>query len=226
MSYEWVLLDADGTLFDYETAEAYALASTLHDVGLAADAEVTAAYQRINLELWRAFERGEITSTTIRVERFVRLLDELDEAHDAEQLADAYIGHLAESAHLLDGAADATASLADRFRLALITNGLADVQRSRLARSGLEPHFEVVVISDEVGASKPSAAYFDAAFEVMGRPDPARCLVVGDNAVADIGGGAAYGCHTCWVNPTEQPLPDDLVPTFVVGSVRELPALI
>lgn len=226
MHYDWVLLDADGTLFDYVAAEEHALGATLAEVGLAAEPAITSAYQRINGELWRAFERGETTADAIRVDRWVGLLDELDASHDAPELAEAYIGHLGQAAHLLDGAAETTSWLAERYRLALITNGLADVQRSRLALSGLEALFDEVVISDEIGVSKPNAAYFDVAFERMGRPDPAAALVVGDNVVADIGGGAAYGCDTCWVNPQALAAPDGITPTLTVRSVSELPTLL
>lgn len=221
-----MLLDADGTLFDYEAAEAHALTTTLHDVGLSADEATAVAYQRINGELWRAFERGETTADRIRVQRWVQLLDELDAEHDAAELAEAYIGNLAEAAQLLEGAADTTAWLAEHCRLALITNGLADVQRARLTRSGLAPYFPVVVISDEIGASKPSAAYFDAAFAAMGRPDPGDCLVVGDNVVADIGGGAAYGCDTCWISPEVAGAPDGITPTYTVRALADLPRLL
>lgn len=74
MSYEWVLLDADGTLFDYDEAERYALEATLQDFELAFDEGTVEVYRRINGALWLDFEEGKIEADRLKVLRFERLL--------------------------------------------------------------------------------------------------------------------------------------------------------
>ena len=85
-----------------------------------------------------------------------------------------------------------------KYRLALITNGLRDVQRPRLAGSAIGDYFAEVIISEEVGAAKPDPAIFDAAFELLGRPPRAKVLLIGDSLSSDIAGGRDYGLDTCW----------------------------
>ena len=83
----------------------------------------------------------------------------------------------------------------------MVTNGLSEVQRSRIARLGLDEYFDAIAISAEVGASKPDAAMFDIVFESLGSAAPESAIMVGDNLSADIAGGANYGIATCWYNP-------------------------
>ena len=61
MTYLWLLFDADGTLFDYDRAEAQALVRTFEMTGFDWKPEYTAIYREINGGLWRAFEKGEIS---------------------------------------------------------------------------------------------------------------------------------------------------------------------
>lgn len=227
MSGRWVLFDLDGTLFDYAAAEYGALLATLARAGVATDADVLARYRASNAAQWSALERGETTPARLRVDRWRPLFEDGDEALLA-RVADDYIRQLAAGAQLLDGAAEVVAQVAATHRVAYITNGLADVQRPRLAASPLAELGEVLVISDEVGAAKPDAAIFDIAFERMGHPARAAVTMVGDSLAADVAGGLAYGMPTVWVAPQPPPAlgPHDPVPTHTISSLRELPELL
>ena len=75
------------------------------------------------------------------------------------------------------------------------------MQRARVARLGLAGYFDAVIISSEVGVSKPSTAIFDIAFDQLGAPARSSALMVGDSLTSDIRGGTNYGIATCWSNP-------------------------
>lgn len=224
--YTWLLFDLDGTLLDYDAAEAAALKAALEESDVTLNDELADIYRRVNRSLWRQFERGEVTAQQIRTRRFEQLVEELTLDASADVLSERYIHHLARSAHVIDGARDVVEQLAQDHSIAIITNGLSDVQRPRLKTTGFAALADVIVISDEEGASKPDAAFFDAAFERMGGAGPDDALVIGDSLTSDIAGGTGYGIDTCWVNRTG--VEDDLGldPTYVIGSVRELPPLL
>ena len=234
MGYGWVLFDLDGTLLDYAAAEAAALEATLVAAGLEPSPEVAADYRRINAGHWAALERGETTPDRLRLARWQDLFTEHDLSDvDPGEIADTYIRHLAAGSQLLEDADEVMTDLARDHRLALITNGLADVQRPRVESAGLTVHTSVLVISDEVGAAKPDAAIFAVAFEAMGGPDPSDVLMVGDSLTSDIAGGHAYGLDTVWFNPEgarnvrpEDVLPDAVRPTWEIARLRELPPLV
>lgn len=222
MRWRWILFDADGTLFDFEAAQVAALERTWRQAGMPELPDLLDRYRRINLDLWDRYERGLIDQDEVRLRRFADVLSELD--HDiarAEPLADSFVANLSREGRLLDGADRLLEDLRGNFSLALVTNGIAEVQRGRLARSGIEHHFQAVTISGEIGTAKPAGAFFDAAFAACGDPDPAEVVIVGDSLTSDIRGGLDYGIATCWFNP-EGRASADLRPDFDVADYSQL----
>lgn len=69
MTYRWLIFDADGTLFDYDRAEAGALQETFDAFGLAFEQRTGDLYRQINGAIWRELEQGAITPEALRVER-------------------------------------------------------------------------------------------------------------------------------------------------------------
>lgn len=224
--YDWLLLDADGTLFDFEAAAASALELACDEVLGRFEAEWRSVYEAINSQLWRGLERGEVTADDIRRLRFSRFAEAVGERVDGLGFDDTYRRHLGEQARLLDGAADVVRSLHGRVGLALATNGLADVQRSRLGRSEIGDMFDPIVISEEIGAAKPDPAYFEAAFERMGQPPRERILMVGDSLASDMRGGLAADIDTCWFNPSAKPPDPDVPVRYDIRSLAELEGLV
>lgn len=227
MSYEWVLLDADGTLFDYDQAERYALERTLADFDLSFDEATIADYRRINSALWLDFEAGNVEADRLKVLRFERLLAAMNAGVvDPAAFSTAYLNHLGECAALVDGAARVVRALHARARLAMITNGLKEVQRSRLAKSRLEPFFEAVIISDEIGVAKPDPGIFDVAFLRMGEPDRSEVLIVGDSLTSDMKGGVDYGIDTCWFNPGHAARDPQIETSYEIDTLKDLLAIV
>lgn len=227
--YTLLLLDADGTIFDYNRAEAYALETTCADLGIAFEAErELPVYRHINAEMWRAFERGEIDPATLSVERFRRFLEgsARPDAADPAEMADRYLGHLAEGSFLIPGALEVVRQLAEMAPIAVVTNGLSRVQRSRFAGSGVAEYVEHLVISDEVGSQKPEPGIFDVALEPFEGVPLEEILMVGDSLTSDIAGGVRYGISTCWYNPEGRTNDSGPTPTHEIRRLEDLPSLI
>jgi 2-haloacid dehalogenase len=222
MSYDWVFLDADGTLFDYDAAEAAAIEGAFDACGLRFEASIGRRYSEINAEIWREFERGEISQDALKTERFSRLFDAVGVTADSAVFSRHYLLILSRQAELLDGAEPVVLELARRAQLLLLTNGIAEVQRPRFAAAPFRDCFDEIVISGEVGAAKPDPVIFEAALDRAGRPARHRVLVVGDNLGSDIAGGAASGLDTCWYNPAGDPIGCGVEPTHEIGTLREL----
>jgi 2-haloacid dehalogenase len=223
--YRWLLLDADGTLFDYDRAELDALRVTFEEAGLHFDPTWLGAYRQINASLWRQFERGEVNQETIKTRRFELLQEELGVALEPVQFGRQYLAHLAEGTHLIAGAEEAVQALHGKCGLVVLTNGLKEVQRPRLARSRIGRLLDGVIVSEEVGAAKPDGRIFEIAFEQMGRPSKRDVLMVGDSLSSDIRGGNDFGIDTCWFNPYGR-LPDEVVSTYEIAHLCELVAIV
>ena len=222
MKYQAVLFDADGTLFDFHRAESYALEEAFRELGLAFRPEYRESYERINREVWRQFERGEISSVQLRTLRFERFLAEIGAAVDADEMSACYLSWLARAEFLLDGARELVESLSGKVKLAIVTNGLKDVQRGRFGRSPIREHFDSIVISEEVGVQKPDPAIFEYALENLEHEDKRSVLMVGDSLTSDIQGGVNFGIDTCWFNPAGSRLPESPTPSYVIERLDEL----
>ena len=205
--YRGLLLDADGTLFDYERAESLALEETLTPMVPASERpQAAAVYRSINAGWWRRFEQGSVTAAELKVGRFADLIAELRLSFDPVKISARYLDRLSTKALLLPHARESIAAVSGFARLCLVTNGLSQVQRGRLAASGMAGHFSAVVISEELGIAKPDPRFFHAASEALeiGCTD---LLCIGDSPAADIAGARAAGIDACWFAPEGLPWP-------------------
>ena len=187
MKYQYLLIDNDNTLMDFNAAEAKALIDVLTSYGLPTDAATVQAYHEINDALWKALERGETTQPLLKVERFRQLLKRLNrEDIDPAVMGAAYAANLGNHADLLPGAEDFIRALHGKVRMALVSNGVSAIQRSRLAKCPLTPLFDAIVISEEVGAAKPDPKLLHVAMDLLGCTDKSQAVMIGDSLTADI----------------------------------------
>jgi putative hydrolase of the HAD superfamily len=89
--------------------------------------------------------------------------------------------------------------LGSRLPLALVTNGAAWLQRAKLAQTGIEDHFDVIVDSETVGVGKPSPEMFEVALGKLGvkRGD---AVMIGNDLARDVAGARAAGVRPIWVH--------------------------
>ncbi|GIW17989.1 MAG: hypothetical protein KatS3mg064_1146 [Tepidiforma sp.] len=142
----------------------------------------------------------------------------------APRLADRYWDEQAARMRLFDDSLETLQRLrAAGFRLALLTNGPAEMQRWKLSRFPIEEHFDVIVIEGEFGRGKPDPAVFAHALERTGaRPEEA--WHIGDNLYADIGGARRAGIHAAWIHRDRLELGDDApaLPDRVLAHLADL----
>ena len=220
--YKTLLLDADGTLFDYDKTERNALRDTLQLYGFEFSEKALRQYRQINGELWRQVECGEMLFSALQTKRFTQFFEAMRLRCDPGEFNSLYLKQLERHVFLLDDAALVCSELYKTSALYIITNGVASVQRGRLARSGLLPYMSGLFISEEIGFSKPHRYFFDAVFTQIGDVPREEILIAGDSLTADISGGHAYGLDTCWYNPKGTPDKGISKPTYEIGSLIEL----
>ena len=198
MRYTTLLFDFDHTLIDGHASESAAFDYTLKRAGANDPADYLAPYVEINTALWAAVESGEITPNDVRSERFAQLIAATDLEADPRAMGDDFVHGMGANGNLYPGTIETLESLDRVATLALVTNGIGEVQRARIARLGLDHYFNAIVISGEVGVAKPGPEIFDITFEKLGHPDKAKTLMIGDSLSSDMAGGINYGVATCW----------------------------
>ncbi|QKJ85672.1 pyrimidine 5'-nucleotidase [Paramixta manurensis] len=215
---DWILFDADDTLFHFDAFAGLQRLFLQYDVTFTADDY--SEYQALNKPLWVDYQNGAITALQLQQQRFVRWGEKLNVAPGT--LNKGFLEAMAQVCQPLDGAAELLEMLKGRVKMGIITNGFTALQQARLARTGFLGYFDLLVISEQVGVAKPHPAIFDYALEQMGQPPRSRVLMVGDNPDSDILGGMQAGFATCWLNTDQRPAPEGITPTWQVKTLHEL----
>ena len=223
---EFLFLDMDDTILDFQGGEQVAIRQTLRAFGLEPSEEVLERYRRINRWHWQQLELGKMTRSQVLEGRFRMLFAEMGIPGDSAACAEAYTENLSRCHEFVPGAREALERLKGKYRLFLATNGTASVQRRRMAGAGLEPYFEQVFISQEIGWDKPGIGYFQGCFSRIPGFDPGRAMIVGDSLTSDIQGGINAGIRTCWVNPSHAQAPEGLTPDYEIESLSQLEVLL
>lgn len=221
---EFLFLDLDDTILDFQKAERIALARTLEGFGLPPTDTVLARYHEINRQHWERLERKELTREQVLVGRFAALFREMGLSADPESVARAYEDNLGQGHYFLPGAEEALKSLSQKYKLYLASNGTARVQAGRLKSAGIIPYFQEIFVSEEMGANKPDPAYFSACFARIPGFRKDRAMMVGDSLTSDILGGIQAGIATCWINPRHKT--GSICADYEIESIVQLEALL
>ena len=221
-NYDWVLFDADKTLFDFNDKLGLEKLFAQHDFGFS-EYEYQ-QYKTTNTNLWHDFEAGKIDSSKIKTTRFKPWEKQFN--MKSSQINDRFIEMMIEICQPITGAIDLINNLHPKVNLGMITNGFNDLQQKRLKKNGLCEKFKIVVTSEEATHAKPSKKIFDYAFKKMNQKNKDRVLMIGDNLDTDILGGQKYGIHTCWFNPYNKPMANHIVPQYQVSQLCELESII
>jgi YjjG family noncanonical pyrimidine nucleotidase len=221
-TYEWILFDADDTLFQFDSLRG--LQRMFSQYGVAFSEDDFLAYEAVNKPLWTDYQNGAISLLQLQQRRFQSWGQKLQLCPTT--LNRAYLAAMAEICAPTEGATSLLEALRGVVRLGVITNGFAEIQESRLARTGLRSYFEVLVISEQVGVAKPHRGIFEHALAAMGNPRPEQVLMVGDNPSSDILGGMSAGMDTCWFNQAGKAAPVGITPTYQVSCLLDLAGLL
>lgn len=132
-----------------------------------------------------------------------------------------YVDGVARSMRCFSGVREGLEALRGAgWTLGIATNGRGDIQRGKLAATGLASLFDGICVSGEVGARKPERRLFQAAAAECGASLRCGGWMVGDNPETDMNGARGAGLRTLWVANGRGwadglPEPDVMVPGIV-----------
>lgn len=226
-----VFMDVDNTILSFDDCvrETMKRGFARFDLGVYTE-EMFSVFERINGEFWGSIEKGELSMEELKQRRWNRVFAELGITFDGVEFERYFREILFDSALLVKGATEALSYLHGKYIVCAATNGPGAQQRNRLIRSNTIGFFDHIFISEEIGASKPSSAFFDACFSRLEKERgtvlrPGETVIIGDSLRSDIFGGAAYGIKTCWYNPKKAKLPEGCTVDHVIASLDEIQKL-
>lgn len=109
------------------------------------------------------------------------------------------------------------------YRVAVIGNQPSS-RTAELRRIGIDA--EVIAMSAEMGAAKPSPQFFERALELLGSPSPSSVAYVGDRVDNDVLPAVVAGMRAVWIRRGPwgfiERLPEGVSPALIVASLTEL----
>lgn len=194
MRFTTVFFDIDYCLLDTPTSERRIIRELYAQQGQTVGDDVGDEYREINRRLWVHLDRGEITRERLYVMRFQELFRRYPFFKSAEEVAPWFLDQLAHAYDPQPGAAHLLQRLQRAgVRIFTASNGIGAVMNGRVENAGLSQYLTGRFAADDVGAMKPSHAYFDYIFRHSGEHDLSHTLMVGDNPVTDVNGAVDYG---------------------------------
>lgn len=218
MKYQWILFDADETLFSFNSY--LGLKAMLARYQINFTEQDYQEFQAINKPLWVAYQNNEITAEDIQTRRFAKLSAQTGVA--PLQLNQELMAEMALVSKPLEGVVEMLNSLYGKVKMGIITNGFTDLQQKRLENTKTSHFFDIIVISEQIGAAKPDRQVFDYAFALMDEFDRTKVLMVGDTLASDILGGNNAAIDTCWLNPLSKTNDTDIKPTYEISHIKQL----
>lgn len=213
---------------DFHNASHRSIQDLLQQSGQVFSEDIYQIYHRHNISVWEAFERNEIDAIKLRSLRFELFLEEMGWNYDASYWGKTYLEGIVKHTRLLDEAEAIINYSKQKYKIAAVTNGLREVQRPRLRNCGIYDKFDHIIVSDEIGHSKPDIEFFEYCFEKIGTFKKSEVLIVGDSLTSDIKGGQNAGIHTCWydINNTQKTLVERPEVNYRITALSQLKEII
>ena len=206
LKYKHVFFDLDRTLWDFDAAAEVAFERiydqyNLKSLGIPSAHEFHEVYHPLNERLWELYREDKITKDDLNRTRFLKPLEHYG-IHDvelADHLSEDYVYWSPRIVRLVPGTMELLDYLKPKYHLHLITNGFQEVQHTKLSGSGLEPYFETLTVSEEVGVKKPNPEIFRYALR-KAHATVEESLMIGDEMTVDIDGARAAGMDQIFFN--------------------------
>lgn len=202
--WNWLFLDLDNTLWDFDANAREALKELYrrHQLDLHCDWHVDAfvsLYQDVNASYWKRYERGEVDKETLRTARFSDTFERMGipSAIQPVNVWQEYLEICPVMTVTMPGALDAIQLLSTKYSIALLTNGFEKTQNIKVDSNGMRPFVKFLQTSEQLGLAKPAAEFFEKALKTA-NIEPRQALYMGDNWETDVLGGCGAGITTFW----------------------------
>jgi len=211
-----IFFDLDHTIWDFdknaqETLNELYIAHELDELGCGTVEEFINRYTENNHELWRQYHLGNITKETLRSERFNKTFLQLgiDPEKVPNQFEEDYVRITPTKTNLFSGTEKVLNYLQQKYTLHIISNGFKESTLMKMSVCNLNPYFENVIISEDVGANKPDQRIFEFALE-KANASKEESIMIGDSLEADVRGALDFGIKAIYFNPLKAEKPEDI----------------
>ena len=221
--YKHIYFDLDRTIWDFEGNSYQTIRDLVEKFNLNPidPDDFHRVYTYFNEQHWAMFREGKINKEKLRLERFIKTLEEF-KIYDnqlAEKIALEYIKIGPTKTGLIPHAKEILEELSHKYALYVITNGFIEIQTDKLRNSGISSYFKRVFTSEHARSSKPDHGIFEYALTAVNARKK-ESLMIGDDLELDIIGAKTFGIDQVYYNPLQ--LKQSVHATYEIMSLLEL----
>ncbi|URZ05077.1 HAD family hydrolase [Clostridium felsineum] len=220
-----IFFDIDGTLLDHKRSELlgvkefYEIYKENFKIGRE---EFYKIWCEISDKYFNIYLKGKITFKEQRINRIkdifsysnIKLTDE-----EAEEKFKIYLSNYENNWKPFDDVIPCLKELSRSYKLGIISNGDLNQQLLKLERMKIKKYFSNIIISGELGISKPDIKIFISACKKVNEK-PQQCYYIGDNFNTDIISCENAGFKGIWLNRTQEVLVENKVK--VINKLEDL----
>ena len=196
-----LIFDFDNTLIDFDKSEVLAIQTFFSELGvLIPDNEeiLVSTFLAENSLNWK--KREEIGLEEVFNKTVTGVLKHvLPDIPVPKSIGKTYLETFEGSVVLESGARSLLENISSRYPLFIVSNGLPKIQRNRIENSGIAGFFRDIIVSGDVGVSKPSRAIFDLIIESH-HLNRKKTIYIGDSLSNDYYGSKNANIDFCFYN--------------------------
>ena len=224
-NYKYILIDLDDTLLDFKKAEKFAFDQLLKYFKIKNSKLYFKKYHLINLKLWSDFEKGKVTKEALAIMRFKHTFKDIKPELDYHLMNQVFLSYIALASFPVEGSYELLKYLKKKYKVYVISNGIAYLQLQRLNHSRIMDHIDGFVFSEEANYPKPDLAYFKYFFKKYKLNfKQSDFVIIGDSVSSDIQSAYNLKIDSIWYNPQRNK--SKLKPTYQVGKLLEITKLL
>ena len=201
-----VFFDLDHTLWDFDKNAEQTFIEMFNHFGyehmLAKMPQFLARYKVINKFYWARYNKNKVGKEELRWQRAKSLYGSfgIKDEEVWKKFIDFYAKEAPQKNALCSGAEMLIASLKNKYKLLILTNGFEQAQIQKLKKTPLENSFDTLISSETAACKKPDKRFFAKALEIA-NCKPEEAIMLGDNFTNDYLGGLKVGLHSYLYDP-------------------------
>ena len=228
MKYDAIVFDIDGTLIDYDYSQYLALSGLIDYIPWKSDQipdekEIFEIWFKEKLEIYKRPDSNKIgfyDQQKIILENFLAHFGILS---NSTKLAEILFDNYKNSWRLYPDVMSCLLKYSD-IPLHIISNGDSDFQRLKLTNTGIENHFDEILISGDIGIKKPDIKIYETLIDRINcKPD--KLIYIGDRLEVDAVASSDAGMLGIWINRKrrlEKKLPKSIVEIYSLSQLSQI----
>lgn len=128
----------------------------------------------------------------------------------SQRFENQFLDNILDYNQLVEGTEDLLQYLTNKnYTLHILSNGFEEVTYKKCELSGIKPFFETITSADEINIRKPHPEIFEYSLKKSGATKE-NSIIIGDDWVADIEGGLAFGLDAIFFDVFEDDYETDI----------------